>query len=88
MPTARQVGFPSFSAIFDRKMQKLPLFSCILIRNEGENRTALIVGAEQGSLGSVGLLLAAGWAHKQSVVACDLGVIFDSLLVDAGQMPR
>ena len=28
---------PSFSAIFNRKMQKLPLFSCILIRNEGKN---------------------------------------------------
>ena len=27
---------PSFSAIFNRKMQKLPLFSCILIRNEGK----------------------------------------------------
>ena len=30
--------FPSFSAIFNRKMQKLPLFSWILIRNEGKNR--------------------------------------------------
>jgi len=29
--------FPSFSAIFNRKMQKLPLFSCILMRNEGKN---------------------------------------------------
>ena len=27
---------PSFSAIFNRKMQKLPLFSCIVLRNEGE----------------------------------------------------
>ena len=24
-----QVGFPSFSAIFNWKMQKMPLFSCI-----------------------------------------------------------
>ena len=29
--------FRSFSAIFNRKMQKLPPFSCILIRNEGNN---------------------------------------------------
>jgi hypothetical protein len=29
-------GFPSFSAIFNRKMQKLPLFSWSLIRNEGK----------------------------------------------------
>ena len=29
--------FPSFSAIFNRKMQKLPLFSCISLRNEGKN---------------------------------------------------
>ena len=29
---------PSFSAIFKRKMQKLPLFVCILIRNEGNKR--------------------------------------------------
>ena len=28
--------FPLFSAIFNRKMQKLPLFSCILLRNEGK----------------------------------------------------
>ena len=28
--------FPSFSAIFNRKMQKLSLVSCILIRNEGK----------------------------------------------------
>ena len=28
--------FPSFSAIFNRSMQKLPLFSCILLRNEGK----------------------------------------------------
>ena len=34
-----EVGFsPSFSAIFNRKTQKLPLFSCILLRNEGGNR--------------------------------------------------
>ena len=32
---ARSV-FPSFSAIFNRKMQKLPTFSCILIRNGGK----------------------------------------------------
>ena len=32
-----QARFSSFSAIFNRKMQKLPLFSCILIRNEGKN---------------------------------------------------
>jgi hypothetical protein len=31
--------FSSFSAIFSRKMQKLPLFACILIRNEGKNRS-------------------------------------------------
>jgi hypothetical protein len=30
------VGFSSLFAIFNRKMQKLPLFSCILIRNEGK----------------------------------------------------
>ena len=30
-PLVKQVGFfPLFSAIFKRKMQKLPLFSCIL----------------------------------------------------------
>ena len=34
------VGFPSFSAIFNRKTQKLPLFSCILARKEGKNRPA------------------------------------------------
>ena len=28
--------FPSFSAIFNRKMQELPLLSCILLRNEGK----------------------------------------------------
>jgi hypothetical protein len=28
--------FPSFSAIFNRNMQKFPLFPCILIRNEGK----------------------------------------------------
>ena len=33
--------FHSFSAIFNRKMQELPLFSCILIRNEGKNGQAL-----------------------------------------------
>ena len=32
---ALRSGVPSFSAIFNRKMQKLPLFSCILLRNEG-----------------------------------------------------
>ena len=32
-----QVGFPpSFSAIFDREMQKLPLLPCILLRNDGK----------------------------------------------------
>jgi hypothetical protein len=36
-PHEIQVGFPSFSAFFNRKMQKLPLFSCISIRNEGKN---------------------------------------------------
>ena len=30
--------FPSLSAIFKRKMQKLRLFSCILLRNEGKTR--------------------------------------------------
>ena len=30
---------PLFSVIFNSKMQKLPLFPCILIRNEGKNRT-------------------------------------------------
>ena len=34
--TANGPFFPSFSAIFNRKMQKLPLFSCILLRNEGK----------------------------------------------------
>jgi len=34
--------FPSFSAIFNRKMQKLPLFSCILLRNEGINGQAFL----------------------------------------------
>ena len=29
---------PSFSASFNGKVQKLPLFSCISIRNEGKNR--------------------------------------------------
>ena len=28
---------PSFAAIVDREMQKLPLFSCILLRNEGKS---------------------------------------------------
>ena len=35
--SSRWPVFSSFSAIFNRKMQKLPLFSCILIRNEGKN---------------------------------------------------
>ena len=34
--------FPSFSAIFNRKMQKLPLFSCILIRNDGKTDQGLV----------------------------------------------
>jgi len=33
--------FPSFSAIFNRKMQKLHFFLCILIRNEGKNVNSL-----------------------------------------------
>ena len=33
--------FPSFSAISKREMQKLPLFSWILMRNEGKNRSVL-----------------------------------------------
>ena len=41
-----QVFFPSFSAIFNRKMQKLPLFSCILMRNEGKNRTDTVSTAK------------------------------------------
>ena len=41
--TAKQVGFPPlFPAIFNRKMRKLPLFSCILLRNEG--KTAQVLG--------------------------------------------
>jgi len=43
------VGFSSFSAIFNRKMQKLPLFSCILMRNEGKTGQALV----QGYVGNV-----------------------------------
>ena len=36
----RKVGFFLSFCDFNRKMQKLPLFSCILIRNEGNNRQA------------------------------------------------
>ena len=40
-PAGSRSVSPSFSTIFNRKMQKLPLFSCMLIRNEGKNRSAL-----------------------------------------------
>ena len=33
--------FPSLFAMFSRKMQKLPLFSCILTRNDGKNRAGV-----------------------------------------------
>ena len=37
----RQVGFRLFFCDFQQKMLKLPLFSCILMRNEGENRSEI-----------------------------------------------
>ena len=39
-PERPAVRFPPlFSVIFNRNMQKLPLFPCILTRNKGENRS-------------------------------------------------
>ena len=35
--------FPSFSAIYNRKMQTLSLFSCILPRNEGQKRAGILL---------------------------------------------
>jgi len=40
--------FPSFSAIFNRKMQKLPLFSCILLRNDGKHRSVMLHTEDPG----------------------------------------
>ena len=37
LPLGALVGYPSLFAISNRKMQNLPLFSCILIRNEGKS---------------------------------------------------
>ena len=42
--------FPSFSAIFDGKMQKLPLFSCILIRKSGKASHAAVKAAKNDEL--------------------------------------
>ena len=42
LPRDVLVGFPSFSAIFNRNCMKLPLFPCILIRNEGKTDLRLL----------------------------------------------
>ena len=52
--------FPSFSAIFNRTMQKLPLFSCTLPRNEGTKPTRF-VGRKGGTL--LCFLLVGAGAH-------------------------
>ena len=53
---AIEVGFPLFSAIFNRNMQKLPPFSCILRRNEGQNRS----GGEGSGRGRIGVIFRGG----------------------------
>ena len=62
-----QVGFPLFSCDFNRKMQKLPLFPWILIRNEG--KTDQVDGfsqAREKALKSVALFM-----HPHTVVPND-----------------
>ena len=41
---------PSFSAIFNRKMQKSPPFSCILLRNEGKPPSGMAFFWEQHAM--------------------------------------
>ena len=64
-----QVGFsPSFSAIFNRKMQKLPLFPCTLRGNEGKPRSE--PGGElpwPGGRGRAGVHSISGIFHLKSL---------------------
>ena len=63
-------GFPSFSAIFNRRMQKMPLFSCILLRNEGKNPNRLSLHMGLGGGQMMGLTVG-GPDRQEYVIAGD-----------------
>jgi hypothetical protein len=69
--------FPSFSAIFNRKMQKMPLFSCILIRNEGKTVRGMY---EEGNGHGPGSDLDAMKAYLMAQIMYDPSLDDDTLI--------